>query len=332
MTAPASSTAPDLVELRARRLIAQGLALTAARPALHTPGDVARHMLALQGQTYPAGVRAIALRAGVTAAEVLGGVDNREIIRTWPQRGTLHFMPAEDAKWLMELCHPRVARAQAARRPALGITPAEFERAREVFHAKLQESGAVPLARSAAYALFAAAGIDPTAGRGSHLLRAFGGEGQVVQGPKQGREETFLHVDHLPVPQRELSGDGALAELATRYFHSHGPALVKDLAWWSGLTVAAAKTARGLARDVIEVELAGATYVMGAWQENVTAAELAAAVERDYTLPAFDEYLLGYGNRAAVMAPDLTPPVLTRNGLSWPCNVSNGVVVSRAAQ
>lgn len=326
-----SSTDPEVTELRARRLIAQGLAPTAARPALHSPGEVARHLLALQGQNYSAGIRAIALRAGVTEPEVLAAVAEREIIRTWPQRGTLHFMAAEDARWLMELCNPRVAKAQATRRSALGISPPEFDRARKRFHVKLQESGGVPLSRSAAYEEFAAVGIDPTEGRGSHLLRAFGGEGQVVQGPKSDGEDTFVHVDHLRVPQRELSGDDALAELGTRYFHSHGPALVKDLAWWSGLPVAAAKKARGLARDVMEYERAGAAFVMGAWQEDVTAAELAAAVERDYTLPAFDEYLLGYGNRAEVVDPEIAPQVLTKNGLSWAFTVSRGVITGRAA-
>lgn len=331
MTTPARSTDPDLVELRARRLIAQGLAPSAARPVLYSPGGVARHLLALQGQTYSAGIRALALRAGVAETAVLAAVDTREIIRTWPQRGTLHFMAAEDARWLMQLCHPRVAKAQAARRPSLGITPTDFDRARRLFHVKLQESGVQPVSRTAVYATFAAAGIDPTEGRGSHLLRAFGGEGQVVQGPKIGKEETFLHVDQLPVPQRELIGGDALSELGTRYFHSHGPARIRDLAWWSGLTVATAKKAHGLARDTVEHKLAGTTFVMGAWQQQVTAAELAAAVERDYTLPAFDEYLLGYGNRAEVVSPEVAPEVLTKNGLSWAFTVSRGVVTGRAA-
>lgn len=64
--------------------------------------------------------------------------------------------------------------------------------------------------------------------------------------------------------------------------------------------------------------------------DNVTAAELAAAVERDYTLPVFDEYLLGHGNRAEVVDPAIAPQVLTKNGLSWAFTVSRGVVTGRA--
>lgn len=330
MSIAAHSPHPDHAELHARRLLAQGLAATAARTQLRTAGEVARHMLALQGQTYLAGTRAIALRAGVDEAAVLAAVDKQEIVRAWPQRGTLHFLPAEDARWMMRLCSPRPSRAAAQRRPSLGISPADFARAREAFHVKLQELGGEPLPRPAAYEVFAAAGVDPSDSRGSHLLRAFGSVGDVVQGPKQGRHETFLLVDFLPVPQRELAGEEALAELGTRYFHSHGPATVKDLAWWSGLTVADAGKARLLARDVIEVDLAGQTYVMGAWQQEVTEAELAAALQADYLLPAFDEYLLGYGERSSTLPENLRAEVLTRNGLSWAFHVSGGVVTGRA--
>lgn len=326
MSPAAHSPHPDHTELHARRLLAQGLAATAARPRLYTADEVARHMLALQGQTYPAGIRAISLRAGVDEAAVLAAVDKREIVRAWPQRGTLHFLPAEDARWMMQLCNPRPLRAAAQRRPRLGITPAEFERARQTFHVKLQELQGEPLSRSAAYEVFAAAGVDPAQGRGSHLLRTFGSDGQVVQGPKQGRQETFLLIDSLPVRQRELAGEEALAELGTRYFHSHGPATVKDLAWWSGLTVADARKARLLAREVIEIDLAGQTYVMGAWQQQVTRAELAAALQADYFLPAFDEYLLGYGERSSALPEHLRAEVLTKNGLSWSFHVSGGVV------
>ncbi|MGD7002608.1 DNA glycosylase AlkZ-like family protein [Corynebacterium halotolerans] len=330
MSTSAEPTHPDHLELRARRLIAQGLAPTGARAQLRTPLDVARHLLALQGQNYQAGIAALAVRAGVDVAAVLAAVDTRELIRTWPQRGTLHFMAAEDARWMMRLCNPRVARAQEQRRPQLGIGPDAFAAAREAFHGKLLEPADEPLTRRGAYAVFAAAGVDPADGRGSHLLRAFGGEGDVVQGPKLGTEETFLHVNHLPVLQRELSGDEALAELGSRYFHAHGPARVKDLAWWSGLSQTEAKRARQLSRDVTEIELAGETFVMGAWQEQVTGEELQAALERDYILPAFDEYLLGYGTRAEIVAPEIAPEVLSKNGLSWPFHVSSGAITGRA--
>ncbi|WP_231587514.1 winged helix DNA-binding domain-containing protein [Corynebacterium comes] len=316
----------SLPELRARRLIAQGLS-SPERSAV----EAARWMLALQGQTYAAGIRALALRGPLDDAAVLAAVDAHEIVRAWPQRGTLHFLAAEDARWLMRLCNPRVARAQAQRRPGLGLTEGQVTAAREAFHAELLSRDLPePLPRPQAYEVFAAAGVDPGGGRGPHLLRAFGGEGEVVQGPRLGAVETFVHVAKLPVTQRDLEGDEALAELGTRYLHSHGPASIKDLVWWSGLTVAQVRKAVALARDVVPLLVDGEQYWMGEWQEGVGKGELDAALAATRELPAFDEILLGYGDKSLILPEEIRPQVLTRNGLSWPFIMADGVVTGRA--
>ena len=52
----------------------------------------------------------------------------------------------------------------------------------------------------------------------------------------------------------ELSGDEALAEMARRYFRSHGPATIKDFAWWTGVTLTEAKRAAEAVRDELEQE------------------------------------------------------------------------------
>ena len=75
-------------ELLARRLIAQGLAPSEARPSMATAVDVAKQLLALQGQTYDAGVRALALRAGCTDDDVLHDIARYRVVRCWPQRTT----------------------------------------------------------------------------------------------------------------------------------------------------------------------------------------------------------------------------------------------------
>lgn len=313
----------SLAELRARRLVAQGLHAP-GRPE-RTAAEVARWMLGVQGQTYAAGIRALSLRGPRDDAAVLAAVDKHEVVRGWPMRGTLHFLPAEDVRWMMRLCGPRVARAQAQRRPGLGLTEPQVEAAREALHAALRDG---PLTRPQVYDVFAAAGVDPTEGRGPHLVRAFGGEGEVVQGPRQGAVETFLHVDDLPVTQRELEGEEALAELGTRYLHSHGPASVKDLVWWAGITVAQAKKAVASARDVVEF---GDGYWMGEWQVDVDKQDLKDALAMTYELPVFDEILLGYADKALILPDELRAEVLTKNGLSWPFLMSGGVITGRAA-
>lgn len=318
----------QLDELRARRLIAQGLAPSAAAPTLDSAAAVTTHLLALQGQNYRAGIRAIALRSSLDDAAVLAAVDKHEVVRGWPQRGTLHFMPAEDVRWMMSLCGRRIERSLARWSELMGLAPAAVDEARAAFHEELKGRDLHnPLPRVEAYGVLAAAGVDPGEGRGPHLMRAFGGEGHVVQGPRAGAQDTFMHVDQLPVAQREVADP--LEEMGTRYARSHGPVNAKDLVWWAGLTVRQSRAALGAARGVIAW---GEDYVMADWQADVTAGELAEALDREYTLPAFDEILLGYADKSLILADEHRPHVLTKNGLSWPFTMANGVVTGRATQ
>ncbi|MCZ9298420.1 MULTISPECIES: winged helix DNA-binding domain-containing protein [Corynebacterium] len=304
-------------ELLARRLIAQGLAPSAARPTLVSALDVAEHLLALQGQTYDAGIRALALRAGCDEQKVLEDIARFRVVRCWPQRGTLHFMPAADVHWMSRLLYPRVAPSQKSRRPSLGLSEDMVAAASEALHGAATE----PLTRTEVYEIFAEVGVDPTEGRGSHLLRAFGGAGDLVQGPKAGNQETFLHVDALPSVQRKP--EKPLLELAQRYVEGHGPVSVADLQTWSKLSKSQA--AKALAStEATTVSHDGQTLWMAGWQEDVTASEIDGALKIRLELPAFDEYLLGYANKEWIVPDEIRANVLTRNGLSWPWVMEGG--------
>ena len=304
-------------ELLARRLIAQGLAPSAARPSLASALDVAEHLLALQGQTYDAGVRALSLRAGCDEDKVVEEIKRYRVVRCWPQRGTLHFMPAVDVRWMSRLLYPRVASSQKSRRPSLGLSEDMVAAASEALHGAATE----PLTRAEVYELFAETGVDPTDGRGSHLLRAFGGAGDLVQGPKAGNQETFLHVDALPTVQREP--EEPLTELAQRYVEGHGPVSVADLQTWSKLSKSQAAKALASTEATI-VSHDGQTLWMAGWQEDVTASEIDGALKIRLDLPAFDEYLLGYANKDWIVPDEIRANVLTRNGLSWPWVMEGG--------
>ncbi len=53
-----------------------------------------------------------ALRAGTTAADVERAIAERRIVRTWPMRGTLHFVAPADVRWMLALLSPRVSRGR----------------------------------------------------------------------------------------------------------------------------------------------------------------------------------------------------------------------------
>lgn len=324
----------DTTDLRARRLIAQLLSPSAARPPLDSLAETATWLTAVQAQNAAAGREALALRTG---ADSLSPADLSAagVVRSWSQRGTHHYLPATDVRWITLLCSPRVQRASAKRRGLLGLTDADVDLGRTALLAALADG--TSLTRTQCYGVFRDAGVDPDGGRGPHMLRHFGGEGDIIQGVPAGREETFVLHDAVVSDPVDLTGEDALGALATRYFRSRGPATVKDFAWWTGLTVTDAKKGTALAvaaGAVIEASAAdGRTMYLGDWQVDVTAAERTDAVSpehADIPLPAFDEYLMAYTDRSDIITPDVTAEVgPTKNGLVHPSVLRAGVVTAR---
>ena len=149
-----------LQELRARRMIAQLLAPSAAHRGIGVDADtlyqetsapihVLNHLYAVQGQNYNAGVRAIALRAACSAETVLEGIHDYDIVRSWPMRGTLHFLTLNSADSLYAAVAGRGAKPQPAYMRQCNFTLKDFERWREHLHDALQTRGHLePLTRN----------------------------------------------------------------------------------------------------------------------------------------------------------------------------------------
>jgi len=68
------------------------------------PEEVVTWMGAIQAQDYLQSLWAIGLRMqSATVADIEQAIADRKILRTWPLRGTLHFVPPEDAQWMLKL-------------------------------------------------------------------------------------------------------------------------------------------------------------------------------------------------------------------------------------
>src|SRR5499427_10893271 len=73
------------------------------------PADVVARMGAVQAQDYLGALWAVGLRMrNAVEADIERALADRTIIRTWPMRGTLHFVSAADIRWMLELLTPRV--------------------------------------------------------------------------------------------------------------------------------------------------------------------------------------------------------------------------------
>ncbi len=95
------------------------------------PEEVVRWMGAMQAQDYGQALWAIGLRTrGATVADIEQAIADRKIVRTWPMRGTIHFVPAEDAQWMLKLGAARMLAADSRRQEQLELDDAIMERCR----------------------------------------------------------------------------------------------------------------------------------------------------------------------------------------------------------
>lgn len=309
-------------EIALLRLVAQRV--VGPRPA--SARDVVGHLLAVQAQDAPGALASVALRHGGTPDDVRAAFDAGELARTWPMRGTLHTVLAEDLPWLVELMTPRPRAAAAKRRWQLGLDEHDVERAAGLAQDALAGSART---RAELLAVWDAAGLAPSAGRGYHLLAELAQRGLLCLGPYRGTEQTFVLVaEHVRAPRR-LDRVEALAEVALRYFRGHGPATVADLARWTSLTLTDARAGTAAVRD----QLAAAT-VDGAEHllDPATPALLddwREAARGVFLLPGFDEMVLGYADRSMTLPAEHADLVVPGgNGMFRPTVVVDGRAVA----
>jgi hypothetical protein len=270
---------------------------SSGRPA--TVAGIVEWFGAMQAQDVNSGLWSFGVRLpGSTLADINAALDRNEAVRTWPMRGTVHFVPPADVHWMLELTGVRAMAGVAKRRQLLGLDEKTVDRATEILGTAL--AGGKRLTRAECLAAIAEGGVEVTGQRGYHLLWYASQRGVSVIAPHIGKEQTFVLLDELvPAPNRP-SREEALAILATRYFRSHGPTTIKDFAGWTGLTVTdcrAGVAAAGEALTTVEVdgvEMIADPAVLDA--PPFTAPEWRA-------LPGFDEYLLGFKDRSLMVDP-----------------------------
>ncbi|WP_104090435.1 winged helix DNA-binding domain-containing protein [Cryobacterium sp. N19] len=318
---PAALSRADVVRLR---LGAQGLAGQPLADAI----AVTERMLAVQAQDYPAGQWALGVRSpGTTRSQLQASVSAGEIVRSWPMRGTLHFVPARELGWMQGLTTPRRLKKTRTINERLGLDATVLERAREAAIAAL--TGQKQLSRAEFMTMLQAAGLSTEGQRGYHTIAHLALTGTLCWGRQIGTQQGLVLLDEWVPNPRRLERDEALGEFVYRYFLGHGPATLVDFAWWSQLTVADAKTGLAVARErLTEVQVDGVAHFLS----DETADAGVPAGLRQHTpvlaLPGFDEYLLGYRDRTHVVsAENLLRVVPGLNGIFLPLVVTNGQIV-----
>jgi hypothetical protein len=294
----------------AERFVAQGLAGRPARDA----SAVAERLLAVQGQD-PRGVR-LAVRArseGLTAADVDRALsEERSLLITWLNRGTLHLVRSEDYPWLHALTTPPLFSSATRRLFQEGVPSDAAERGVETIERSLGEEG--PLTRRQLRERLDSAGV-PTDGQALiHLLFLSTLRGIAVRGPMVGKDHAYVRVSDWLEPAAPLDRDTALAELARRYLVGHAPANDRDLARWAGLPLRDARA--GLAAIASELVERDDGLV------HLAASPPVAEVPEPRLLGAFDPVLLGWTSREQILGPHTH--LVTLNGIFRPFAMVKG--------
>ncbi len=317
-------TARDILRLR---LLGQRIEPAGTRDVAAT----VRRLLAVQAQDFSQALWAIGLRAdGSRRTDVLAALERGEVVRTAPMRGTLHFVAAEDLRWLLSVTAERSLRAVSTRLRALGLDRDTLDRAALITREALAGGGR--LSRDEYLKLLAARGIAPDGQRGYHIIYYLSQLGMVCWGPPAATQQALVLVDEWIASAALPERADAVDAFALRYFAGHGPATERDLAWWGKLTLADVRAAIARLGDRLTPLVHEQTTYWMATSEWEAAASHLGSVPRGpstvHALPGFDEYLLGYQDRSLILPVDHAQRIVPgNNGMFLPMIVSRGRIV-----
>jgi hypothetical protein len=289
---------------------------------LSTVKEVVSWMGAMQAQDFSMSKWAVGIRLpDSTEDKINDALDSGEIIRTHILRPTWHLVSATDIHWMQSLSAPRIKAAARSRHIQLGLTDDIFLKSGKIFKKVLRDNN--HCTREELIHAMAKSGILVDENRSYHIFLRAEIDGIICSGKlKDGKSTYALLGERVPEGKNRLKRDEALKELGHRYFTSRGPATIEDFTWWSGLTLKDTRLALELnKRDLVSEVVNNRTY----WLNENTLAENNDG-KRLYLLPAFDEYIIGYSDRSAVLTQTVNKKVVSNNGIFYPTVIQDGLV------
>ena len=275
----------DGLEIAYRRLANQHV----SGSPLPDPVAVVAHHGAMQAQEYAVAKWSVGQRTtGVTDTEVQAAIDDGRILRTHALRPTWHFIAARDIGWIQALTGPRVHAFNAYYYRTHQMDDAFAATTNALITGALR--GGNYLTRKELAAVLAGAGIEATGNKLAYIVLRAELDGLIANGPMRAKQHTYALISERAPDAITLTPDEALAELTRRYFASHGPATVKDFAWWSSLTQSQIKKGLALVGSGLEsFELDGLRF----WYAPAPAPPPPPRPDVSL-LQGYDEYFVAY--------------------------------------
>lgn len=274
----------DPLAIVQRRLHSQRL----ASGHLTSPAEAVRWLGAVQAQEYAEAKWSIGERVeSCTDADVEDAVARGEILRTHILRPTWHFVTPADLRWMLRLSAPRVHAANRYMYRKLDLPEATLDRAHEIITRALGDQRA--LTRPELQTALADEGVEADGLRLGYILMHAELEALICSGPRRGKQHTYAAFEDRVPAAREGSRDEALAELTLRFFRGRGPATLRDLSVWSGLTLTDARTGLGMVEDELHAEIDDGTTWISEGPIGDGAPPTGA-----FLIPMYDEIGIGY--------------------------------------
>ena len=279
------------------RLLNTGLAIS----PFQSPEQVVRHLGAMQAQDFAAAKWSVGLRMQKATDVIVEKAFNEgKFLRTHVMRPTWHFIMPEDIRWMQELTSPRLKKILRPYDRKLGITDEMIAKSQKLIAEALKGKNFLNRVELAEY--LKNNGISALGQKLAHLLYYSELNALICSGPRNGKQFTYGLLEEIVPKAKNLNKEEALTKLALKYFVSHGPAQIRDFAWWSGLPAKEAN--KGL--DLVKSKLTPTT-VNGKiyWyppdievQSHYMSKARDVLDKQAFLLSVYDEYSIAYKDRS----------------------------------
>ncbi|MFN8378615.1 MAG: winged helix DNA-binding domain-containing protein [Anaerolineae bacterium] len=270
------------------------------------PALVVEWMGAMQAQDYAMVKWALGLRMrpgpeGIpnTDAVLERTLDDGAILRTHVLRPTWHIVHPTDLRWMLELTGPSVKKSQASYARKLELEPTVLSKSHTLICNELAHQRYCT--RQELKSVLTRHGIETDVQRLAYLIMWAELDGLICSGPRRGKQFTYALLSERVPETAPMHREEARALLAEKYFRSHGPAKLKDFAWWSGLSMRDVQQAtQSIQHKLSQTVVNGETF----WHTvDLPTAETTPLYDT-FLLSIYDEYTIAYKDRSLLSDAD----------------------------
>jgi hypothetical protein len=260
-----------------------------------TVSELIKWFGAIQAQEYAHAKWALGMRLNNINESIIEIAFNKgELLRTHILRPTWHFVHNDDIRWMIALTAPRVKSVNAFMYRKMELTNNLLNKTTDILAKELE--GGKYLTRTALNKVLAKKNIIADGIRLSCIMMQAELNSVICSGPRIGKQFTYALLDERVFSNSIISNEEALASLAKRYFLSRGPASIKDFSTWSGLTISDSKKGLEMIKSHVTKEvIEGEEYYFD------PVLSITERAKKMCLLPIYDEYIMGYKNRVAIL-------------------------------